>query len=191
MGRHPKAGNSGYEAGQGRTFTPSAGADWTEEFNSIMSSLNKSRNEMTEDLIRDGLMARKGRETGLSTFYNDAEIEFLKNPIMQKLVRDYYLIMHGSAPSTILQDLLDKPSSTTTVEKAKSDTAAPIAVLQPSIPSSDKIVERSVEVEKPLQEVPINHEPETEAEPLDNDELDILKIAAKELSKMALKKPTQ
>ncbi|MDQ0896276.1 MULTISPECIES: hypothetical protein [unclassified Paenibacillus] len=186
MGRHPKAGNSGYEAGQGRTFTPSAGAEWIEEFNSMMSSLKKSRNEMTEDLIRDGLMARKGKETGLTTFYNDAEIDFLKNPIMQKLVKDYYLIMHGAAPSTILQDLLlDKPSSVAPVMREKSNEAAGITVDRSSIPSSDTLIERSPEV------VINQHEEPRNPEQPDNDEMDLLKKAAKELTRMALKKTNQ
>lgn len=186
MGRHPKAGNSGYEAGQGRTFTPSAGAEWTEDFNSIMTSLNKSRNEMTEDLIRDGLMARKGKQTGLSTYYNDAEIDFLKNPIMQKLVKDYYLLMHGSAP-TILQDHLDKPSSVTPVLIEKSKVVPDTNAVEPSsFPSAVPVVEPVPKVTHQQSETQQSLEQEN-----DNDEMDALKQARAMLSKMALKKTNQ
>lgn len=187
MSRHPKAGNSGYEAGQGRTFTPSAGAEWTEDFNSMMSSLNKSRNEMTEDLIKDGLMARKGKETGLSSFYNDAEIDFLKNPLMQKLVKDYYLIMHGSVPSAIIQDQLERPSTAAPViiEKAKvvseTNAVAPpsFAFPEPVVEPTPMVAEQQSEIQQSLQQEE------------DSDELDILKKARAELSKMALKKTNQ
>ena len=52
-------GNTGYEAGRGRTFTPTVNADWINEFNELMVDLDVSRNELTETLIREGLQARK------------------------------------------------------------------------------------------------------------------------------------
>ncbi|CAG7651181.1 hypothetical protein ACFQI7_27610 [Paenibacillus allorhizosphaerae] len=184
MAKHPKAGNSGYEAGQGRTFTPSIGAEWTDEFNSLMNSLNKSRNEMTEDLIREGLKARKGKETGLTTFYSEAEIEFLKNPVIQKLIKDYYLLMNGVSASAVLYDPpAERSAPATPSNKEMSHERNKSSADNLSVATSEKTVDRSSEASK--QHVDLIKSDDTDAD----DQMDLLKQAAAELQKMGLKKP--
>jgi hypothetical protein len=88
-------GNTGYEAGRGRTFTPTVYADWIVEFNELMVDLDVSRNELTETLIKEGLQARKRGFEDLKGFLSSQEIEFLKTPMGKKLLEDYSGLFFG------------------------------------------------------------------------------------------------
>ncbi len=91
-------GSSGYEGGQGRTFTPSVGSNWTDDFNQLMFDTKKSRNEVTEMLIVEALDIRKGLGTSQGNLeLTLREIQFLRSPIGRKLISDYATMYYGNS----------------------------------------------------------------------------------------------
>jgi hypothetical protein len=86
----------GYEAGRGKTFTPTVGAMWINDFLQIMIDSKKSRNEVTEMLISEALDARRGLGSNVESLnLTLRELEFLKTPVGRKIISDYSQVFYG------------------------------------------------------------------------------------------------
>jgi hypothetical protein len=86
----------GYEAGRGKTFTPTVGATWINDFLQMMKDSKKSRNEVTEILIKEALDARKGLGSNVESLnLSPRELEFLMTPVGRKIISDYSQAYYG------------------------------------------------------------------------------------------------
>ncbi|CAN7762118.1 hypothetical protein LJR153_007105 [Paenibacillus sp. LjRoot153] len=170
-------GISGYEAGRGRTFTPTVNADWINEFNTLMVDLGKSRNELTEVLIREGLQARNRGFEQLD-FMSSQEIEFIKTPVGRKVLQDYTTLFFGKefAEQHFQQQNKAQPHSNNEEHRTLS---TPIKDSEKNNHSQNN---EQINVES--KELPI---PKTSEVELDSQKAMLLKIQA-ELSGMKLKK---
>lgn len=78
---------AGYTPGQGRTFTPSLTAKWTDEFNELLNKSGVSRNALTEELIEIGLKFKKNEHLLISTStLTPEQIELLSSPQGQTIL---------------------------------------------------------------------------------------------------------
>lgn len=144
-------GTTGYEAGRGRTFTPTVNADWINEFNTLMVDLGKSRNELTEYLIKEGLQSRNRGFEQLN-FMSSQELEFIKTPVGRKLLKDYSTLYFGKS----IEEFQAEPTKPT---KAQENSSAEAASIQ-SVSSSEPIQA----ITKNVNQV----EPVSAQEPADN-----------------------
>jgi hypothetical protein len=96
----------GYEPGRGRTFTPSSTAQFTEDFNALLRSLNTygkkvSRNELTEELITTGLrypnrFVDNPKMLHIScSSLTDEQFELLNSPQGQQIILNLLQAMVG------------------------------------------------------------------------------------------------
>lgn len=88
---------AGYTPGQGRTFTPSLTAKWTDEFNELLNKSGVSRNALTEELIEIGLKFKKNEHLLISTStLTPEQIELLSSPQGQTILLNVALMLLGN-----------------------------------------------------------------------------------------------
>lgn len=107
-----KKGGVGYAPAQGRTFTPSASAKWTDEFSEMMAETGLSRNKLTEKLIEDGLRVNRSKGMQIPLITQDLskeQIELLSSDVGQQMLVNIALSMIGG---TGLVNLGNRTSST-------------------------------------------------------------------------------
>lgn len=97
----------GYEAGLGRTFTPSTNAKWIDSFNDMLNSDNLSRNALTEKLIEEGIRYSKKEYVimeaeGLS----QEQAALLSSKAGQEILKNVVNLLLGNSPAIIGGDLL-------------------------------------------------------------------------------------
>lgn len=86
----------GYSPGQGRTFTPSVDAKWTEQFNQILIEQGISRNKLTEKFIIDGLKSNNSKDLSVPLSVgnlSEEQINLLKSEAGQALLLNLALAM--------------------------------------------------------------------------------------------------
>jgi hypothetical protein len=103
----------GYEGGKGRTFTPTTTAPWIKEFNETLETSGKSRNFLTELLIKEGLKVyNKGNADEL--FLSARELAFLKTTLgrqtLQILSESYFSGEQDIEPKPIRKIISNEPS---------------------------------------------------------------------------------
>lgn len=92
----------GYIPGQGRTFTPSLNANWTNEFAEILEREKISRNALTEELIELGLRFKRNDHLLISTENLTTEqISLLSSKEGQQILLNVALMLIGQ-PTSIL-----------------------------------------------------------------------------------------
>lgn len=100
-------GKQGYEAGKGRTYTPSVTDDWIDAFNKLLEQSGVSRNKLTSELIADGLKYRKMTK-GIDKYisincegFSDEQIRLLQSEQGQIMVANMLKMLLGqqSIPS--------------------------------------------------------------------------------------------
>lgn len=65
----------GYVAGKHTSFVPSSDADWIEDFNTMLTDSNMSRNAFTEMLIREAVRVRMGLAVSSPLVNSNAAVE--------------------------------------------------------------------------------------------------------------------
>lgn len=136
----------GYEAGRGKTFTPTVGASWINDFLQTMKDSKKSRNEVTEILIKEALDARKGLGSNIEHLnLNQRELEFIMTPVGRKIVSDYSQAYYGvqiyqdttnDFPKSNIQEpqILSTNEVHSTVMEKKVFVREPISTDEPIVP---------------------------------------------------------
>ncbi|PPA84177.1 hypothetical protein [Brevibacillus laterosporus] len=119
-------GQEGYEAGRGKTFTPSKNAEWVEEFNKILqdkfnSGSRVSRNALTEQLIEEGLKNRATNSTSIiipGEDFTPEQITLLKSDQGQTILKNLIkmILGMGSTPlftldTQVNQTIPDSPTN--------------------------------------------------------------------------------
>lgn len=112
-------GQEGYEAGRGKTFTPSKNAGWVEEFNKILqdkfnSGTRVSRNALTEQLIEEGLKNRATNSTSIvipEDGFTPEQIALLKSDQGQTILKNLIkmILGMGSTPLFTLDTQVNQP----------------------------------------------------------------------------------
>ncbi|MED2033017.1 hypothetical protein ACQVQ3_24650 [Bacillus cereus] len=140
--------NVGYEAGKGRTFTPSIDAKWINEFNEMKSELGISRNKLTEKLIQDGLKFNRNSGSSGALYIplttenlSQGQIEMLSSSMGQEMLLNLALTMIGGT-SELNKIIKTNNTNEMPISDKKDDTIGgkvevPSAHIAQEIPSSD------------------------------------------------------
>lgn len=100
----------GYEAGRGRTFTPSMNAVWLEEFNEMLNRENLSRNALTEKLIEDGLKFNRNEHILLETEnLSKEQIALLSSKAGQQILKNVIKLLLGESSNGVIEATLQTP----------------------------------------------------------------------------------
>ena len=92
----------GYEAGKGKTFTPSTNANWTDEFNQMLNNGNLSRNALTEKLIEDGLKYNKQEHILLeASGLSPRQAEILNSEAGQEILKNVLRLLLGESSEVL------------------------------------------------------------------------------------------
>jgi hypothetical protein len=140
--------NAGYEAGKGRTFTPSIDAKWINEFNEMKLELGISRNKLTEKLIQDGLKFNRNSGSSGALYIplttenlSQGQIEMLSSSMGQEMLLNLALTMIGGT-SELNKIIKTNNTNEMPISDKKDDTIGgnvevPSAHIAQEIPSSD------------------------------------------------------